>query len=98
MVRGPEAAKVARMTDPRLVGFGRHLFALGEGCHFTQEEHVNRAGAGERALPDSRRPAANPNHTSAGCALPYFDIHSRWTFGEISLGLISLRPPQKTFV
>ena len=33
-----------------------------------------------------------------GSAAAYFPSHSRCTFGEISLGLISLRPPQNTFV
>lgn len=28
----------------------------------------------------------------------HFSCHSRYTMGEISLGLISLLPPQKTFV
>ncbi len=37
-------------------------------------------------------------YTFAGAGVSYCASHSRWTLGEISLGLISLRPPQKTFV
>ena len=37
-------------------------------------------------------------YTPTGSAALIFAIHSRCAMGEISDGLISLRPPQKTFV
>ncbi len=45
---------------------------------------------------EGRSPRAHSRIVSA--SMPILAHHSRYAIGEISDGLISLRPPQKTFV